>query len=153
MERTDIKMPKNIFSHGVSQNDKNSVYTKSFNVSEEKEWVGQYKKIWSKLELQLFQKLVTEPIKGEGRCVYGKLKTWKECIKTNFHGREVPCDMNCNATAVLKIGFIYKQGNNYHPQVHIEECKYTDAENQRCNMLMMMMDFLRCKKEGQKSFL
>ena len=61
--------------------------------------------------------------------------------------------MNCNATAVLKIGFIYKQGNNYHPQVHVEECKYTDAENQQCNMLMMMMDFLRCKKEGQKSFL
>ena len=45
MERTDIKMPKNIFSHGVSQNDKNSVYTRSFNVSGEKEWVGQYKKI------------------------------------------------------------------------------------------------------------
>ena len=110
MERTDIKMPKNIFSHGVSQNDKNSVYTRSFNVSGEKEWVGQYKKIWSKLELQLFQKLVTEPTEREGRCVYGKLKTWKECIKTNFHGEDVPCDMYCNATAVLNIGFIYKQG-------------------------------------------
>ena len=72
--------------------------------------MGQYKKIWSKLELQLFQKLVTEPIKREDRCVYGKLKTWKECIKTNFHGEDVTCDMYCNATAVLNIGFIYKQG-------------------------------------------
>ena len=40
-----IKTPKNIFSHGVSQYDKNSTYTMSFNVSEEKGWVSQYKKI------------------------------------------------------------------------------------------------------------
>ena len=40
-----IKAPKNIFSYGVSQYHKNSAYTMSFNVSEEKEWVSQYKKI------------------------------------------------------------------------------------------------------------
>ena len=44
-----IKMPKNIFSYGVSQYDKNSAYTMSFNVSEEKEWVSQYKKFWKRL--------------------------------------------------------------------------------------------------------
>ena len=32
-----IKTSENIFSHGVSQCDKNSAYTMSFNVSEEKE--------------------------------------------------------------------------------------------------------------------
>ena len=32
-----IKTPKNIFSYGVSQYDKNSAYTMSFNASEEKE--------------------------------------------------------------------------------------------------------------------
>ena len=32
-----IKTPKKIFSYGVSQYDKNSAYTMSFNVSEEKE--------------------------------------------------------------------------------------------------------------------
>ena len=37
-----IKTTKNIFSYGVSQYDKNSAYTMSFNVSEEKEWVSQY---------------------------------------------------------------------------------------------------------------
>ena len=31
-----IKTPKNIFSYGVSQYDKNSAYTMSFNVSEER---------------------------------------------------------------------------------------------------------------------
>ena len=43
--------------------------------------------------------------------------------------------MYCNATARLKIDSVYKQGNNHHPQVYVEECKYTDAENQQCNML------------------
>ena len=43
--------------------------------------------------------------------------------------------MYCNATAVLKIDSVYKQGKNYHPQVYVEECKYTDAENQQCSML------------------
>ena len=130
-----IKTPKKTFSYGVSQYDKNSAYTMSFNVSEAKEWVSQYKKIWNEVESQLFEKMATEPIKREGSYVNGKLKTWKERIKTNFHGQDVPYDMHCNAAAVLKIDSVYKQGKNYHPQVYVEECKYTDAEKQQCNML------------------
>ena len=126
---------KNIFSYGVSQYDKNSAYTMSFNVSEEKEWMAQYKKISNEVESQLFEKMATEPIKKEGKYVHGKLKTWKERIKTNFHGQDVPYDMYCNATAVLKIDSVYKQGKNYHPQVYLEECRYTDEENQQCSML------------------
>ena len=91
-----IKTPKNIFSYGVSQYNKNSAYKMSFNVSEEKEWVSQYKKIWNEVEFQLFEKMATEPIKKEGRYVNGKLKTWKEHIKTNFHGQDVPYNMHCN---------------------------------------------------------
>ena len=98
-----IKTPKNIFSYGVSQYDKNSAYTMSFNVSEEKERVSPYKKIWSKDESQLSENLATEPIKRKGKYVHGKFKTWKQRIKTNFHGQVVPRDMYCNATAVLKI--------------------------------------------------
>ena len=123
-----IKTPKNIFSYGVLLHDKNSAYTMSFNASEEKEWAFQYKKIWNEVESQLFEKLAREPIKGEGRYVHGKLKTWKEHMKTNFHGQDVPYDMYCNATAVLKIDSVYKQGKNYPPQVYVEECKYTGAE-------------------------
>ena len=36
-----IKMPKNIFSYSMSQYHKNSAYTMSFNVSDEKEWGSQ----------------------------------------------------------------------------------------------------------------
>ena len=41
--------------------------------------------------------------------------------------------MYCNATALLKTDSIYKQGKNYLPQVYVEECEYTNAE-QQCNM-------------------
>ena len=68
-----IKTPKTIFSYGVLQYDKYSAYTMSFNVFEEKEWASQYRKIWNKVELQLFEKLAIELIKG--KYVYGKLKT------------------------------------------------------------------------------
>ena len=53
----------------------------------------------------------------------------KELIKTNLHGQNVPYDMHCNETALLKIDSVYKQGKKYHLQVYVEECKYTDAEN------------------------
>ena len=63
--------------------------------------------------------MTTGPIKREGRYVNIKLKTQKERIKTNFHGQDS----------------VYKQGKNYHPQVYVEECKHTDAENQQCSKL------------------
>ena len=53
--------------------------------------------ILSEVESELFQKLPTEPIEGEGMYVYGKLKTWKERIKTNFHGQNVPYGMYCGS--------------------------------------------------------
>ena len=130
-----IKTPRNIFSYCVSQYNKNSAYTMSFNVSEEKEWVSQYKKIWNEVEPQLFEKLAREPIKGEGKYVHGNLKTWKERIKYFFYCQDVPYDIYCNATAVLKIDSVYKQGKNYHPQVVIEKYKYTNVEKQQFNML------------------
>ena len=66
-----IKTPMDICSNGVSQYDKYSAYTMSFNVSEAKEWVSQYKKIWNEVESQLFEKMATEVIKREGRYVNG----------------------------------------------------------------------------------
>ena len=107
----------------------------SFNVIEAREWVLQYNKIWNDAESHVFEKLTAGPIKGEGRYVHGKLKMWKEHIKTNRHGQNVPYDLYCNATAVLKIDSVYKQGKTYHSQVYVEDFKYTNAENQQCNIL------------------
>ena len=46
-----------------------------------------------------------------------------------------PYDIYCKATAVLKIDSVYKQGKNYHLQMYVEECIYSDVEKQKCNML------------------
>ena len=51
-----IKTPENIFSYDVSQYHKISAFTISFNVSEAKEWLSQYKKIWKEVESQLLEK-------------------------------------------------------------------------------------------------
>ena len=92
-----IKTPKSIFSYDLSQYDKNSAYTMSFNVSEVPEWMLQYWNIWNEVESQLLEKLATGPIKGEGKYVHGKLKMWKERIKTNFYGQDVPRCTTCIA--------------------------------------------------------
>ena len=107
----------------------------SFNVSEAPEWVLQYRNIWNEVESQLFEKLATELIKGDGKYMHGKLKTWKYHIKADFHGQDVQYDMYYSATAVLKIESVFKQSKIYHPQVYVEECKYNDAESQQSNML------------------
>ena len=61
--------------------------------------------------------------------MHHKLKKWKESIKANAHGQDVLYDMYSNATAVLKIYSVYKQSKNYHPQLYVEKCKYTNAES------------------------
>ena len=116
-----MKTPKNIFSYGVLQFDKNFTYTMSFNVSEEKEWMSQDKKIWNDVGSQLFEKLAMEQIKWD--YVHGELKKWKKDITTNFHGQIVPYDVYCNGKAMLMIDSVYKEGKNYHP----ETCSKVDG--------------------------
>ena len=95
--------------------------------------MSQYRKIWNKVKLQLFEKPTTGPSKNNN--VYRKLIIWKKHINISFHGQDIPQDIYCNATPVLKIDSVYKQGKNYYPQIYVEECKYTDSENRQCNML------------------
>ena len=124
-----IKTLKNIFSYGVSQYDKNSAYTMSFKVSGVPEWVLQYRNTWNEVD-----KLTTEPIKREGTYMHGKLKSWKEHIMTYFYGQDVPHDMYCKVTAKLEVDSVHKQSKNYHPQVYVQEWKYTDAKSQQRRM-------------------
>ena len=62
--------------------------------------------------------------------MYGKLKVQKERVKTKSSGQDVPYDIHCNVTAVINFDSVYKQGKNYHPQVHVKECEYTETESQ-----------------------
>ena len=88
-----------------------------------------YQNIWIEVKSQLFDRLSAEPLLQEGKYIYGKLKTWKKRIKTNFQGEEVPYDVYCNARAVLRIDFLYKHCKNCYPQVYVEEGECTAAKS------------------------
>lgn len=78
-----IKAPKKIFSNSMSQCNKHSPYTISFNVFEPLEWVARVspsRYIWNEIELQLIEKLITELIKWEGKYQF----------KTNLLGQDAP---------------------------------------------------------------
>ena len=129
-----IKTPKNVFSYGVSRYNENSAYTMSFIVDEHEEWRNHYRKIWETVESQIFNSLTTSPVK-EDRYINTKLKCWKDKITSDFHGKSVPEDQHCEATAILKLSSVYQQGQNFYPQVFLEECKYQNVENKRCQFL------------------
>ena len=52
-------------------------------------------------------------------------------IGVQYHGKEVPYNTHCKATAILRIASVYNHGVNYWPQVYLYECKYEEVENQR----------------------
>ena len=86
------------------------------------------------LEDQLFVTFTSEPVK-EGCYIHGKVKVWKDKIRTNFHGKDIRYNQCCKTTAVLKVGLVYKQGSNYYPQVYVEEAKIKPVENSKCRLL------------------
>ena len=131
-----VKTPKNVFSYGVSQYDKNAAYTMSFNVGEERNanWLNYYKNIWKEVESQIFETLSKETVR-DNKYLRCKLKTWKERINTNFYGKTVPHDTYCTATDILKIDSVYNQGKHFYPQAYLEECKYIENDTRTCTLL------------------
>ena len=109
-----IKTPKNIFSYGVSQNDKDSSCTISSNLFEVEEWVPHYRNTWNEFEERLHLKSWHQSLKKE-KVNYAKikLKTCKERIKVIFRDQKVLYNMYCNITAVLKVDSVCKQGKSY----------------------------------------
>ena len=106
-----------------------------FDLDAHKDWVQKYKLVWDRAEQEIFQRLRKDPGNTD-RYGNGKLKTWKEKITTNFHGKSVPHEERCEATAILKIESVYNQGKNFYPQAYLEECKYIENNTQICTLLL-----------------
>ena len=88
-------------------------------------------------------------IKRECRYVNGKLKTWEERLKINFHGQDVLYDMYCSATAVLKIDSSTKKAKIIILRYMLKSVNTpTQKNNSVACWVMMMMDFPRCKKKA-----
>ena len=109
-----IKTSKNIFSNGVRQYSENSAYMMGFDLDGHKDWLEKYELAWNRVGQKMFQCFTKDPV-NKDRYVNGKLKTWKEKISTNFHGKDVPHVGYCEATAILKVSSVYQQGANCYP--------------------------------------
>jgi len=120
-----IKTPKNCWSSGVSRYNENSAWKMGFKVSEEPSWMKTYEMIWKRVS-----ELVSHSLEGDltSEWINPKLITWKEDIKTRFNGWGIPYNKYCDATGVLKIGSVYKQGSNHYLQVFLKECKYQERD-------------------------
>ena len=123
-----IKTPMDCLSSGVTRYNEDSPWKMGFNVREDEAWMQQYSAIWKTIEELLGQKLIGNPL-----CDFwlnAKLITWDGQIRTGFQGTcPNPEDIGfCNATGILKIGSVYRQGSNCHLQVYLKECRYRERD-------------------------
>ena len=59
-----------------------------------------------------------------------KIKSYNGKINTNFQKNKIPEEgSQCIFLSVILIDFVFRIGNNYHPQVFFEEFKYVFKEN------------------------
>ena len=101
-----------------------------FNLKDNEEWVKDYRKILKAVDKQLFVRFTSESLK-EGCYLNAKSNVYKDKIRTDFHGEDISYNQYCKATAVLKVKSVYKQGNNYYPQVYVDEAKIKPVEKFR----------------------
>ena len=114
-----VKTPRDCSSSGVSRYNKSSPWKMGFNVSKDLSWIERYKTIWWRIceflhapgcsGFELGGILSGNPL-SNGKYINLKLMIWNDEIKTRFNGWDVPYDKYCDATGVLKIGSVYKQG-------------------------------------------
>ena len=131
-----IKTPKNCHSSGINRYDENSPYKMGFDVSEDKNWMKQYKAICSKIESLISQKLSSPPLNNE-KYINPKLLSWDGKICTRFNRALInPEDLGyCEATGILKIGSVYLQKLNCYLQIFLKECKFKECNIQFQSML------------------
>ena len=82
--------------------------------------------------LLLIVSFTSEPVK-EGCYRNAKLNVYKDKIRTDFRGKDIPYNQYCKATAMLKFKSMYKQGSNYYPQVYVKETRIEQVE--KCRLL------------------
>ena len=133
-----IKTPKDCLSSGVSRYNEASPWKMGFNVSGDEVFTEQYKGIWWRVceilhapgcrGFELGGTLTGEPLSNA--YVNAKLITWDGQNRTGFRGTsQNPEDIGfCNATGILKIASVYRQGSNCYLQVFLKECKYQERD-------------------------
>ena len=99
----------------------------SFLIKDDK-LLEKYNEIWEKVKNSLKKEFDSEPVYNE-KYLKAKIKSYNVKINTNFHNNKIPKeDSQYICLSLISINSIFKTGNNYYPQVLLEECKYVVKE-------------------------
>ena len=74
-----VELSINCYSNGVSRYNENSKWKMGLDISDDKEWMEMYKKIWQETEEQLNVSL--EIVVRKDTCIIPKLITWEGKFK------------------------------------------------------------------------
>ena len=85
-------------------------------------------KISDKVSNTISKGFVSEPVYND-KYLKIKLKSDKGKINTNFHNDKITKELShCIWLSVILIDSVFRMGENYSPQVFLEECKYNVKE-------------------------
>ena len=99
----------------------------SFLIKDEK-LLEKYNEIWEKIKISIKKEFDSEPVYNE-KYLKAKMKSCNRKINTNFRNNEIPKeDSQYICLSVILIDSVFRTGENYYPQVFLEECKYAVKE-------------------------
>ena len=80
--------------------------------------------IWEKVKNSLKKDFDSEPVYNE-KYLKSKIKSYNGKISTNFHYNKIPKEgSQLICLSVILINSVFRTGQNYYPQVFLEECKF-----------------------------
>ena len=92
-----------------------------------------YDKIWKKVKNSIDKDFNSDPVYNE-KCLKAKIKSK---INTNFHNNKIPNEgAHCVCLSVILINFIFRTGNNYYPQVFVEDVNML-LWKKRCQSILL----------------
>ena len=84
--------------------------------------------IWEKVKNSLKKDFDSEPVYNE-KYLKAKIKSYNGKISTNFHDNKIPKEgSQLICLSVILINSVFRTGQNYYPQVFLEECKFVVKE-------------------------
>ena len=114
---------------------KMSVYRRDFDETKymsflikDDELLEKYNEIWEKVKNSIRKEFDSEPVYNE-KYLKAKIKSYNGKINTNSHNNKITKEgSQFICLSVILIDSVFRAGENYYPQLLLEECKYVVKE-------------------------
>ena len=88
------------------------------------ELLKKYNMFWKKVKNTIDKEFDSDPVYNK-KYLKAKIKSYNGKLNTTFHNNKIPKEgSQCICLSVMLIDSVFRTGNNYYPQVFLEECKY-----------------------------